>query len=149
MKCKCVSVFVRLSEVPSAVTLTSGSAAADSKWTAHPASTQLPKKHFYTHSQEEPDVYTPTQPGTYRHTDTYTLHWGLSRRCVLCNGRVKWSQTPQTSATGRTANWECMWVWKTGRERWVTLLMRSEWSERDYGVAYIFLSLCWPWIKVT
>lgn len=94
MKWEYVSVFVHLSKVPSAVTLASRSAAAESKWKAHPASPQLPKKHFYTQSQEEPDVYTPTHSGTYRHTDTYTLHWGSSRRCVLCNSRVKLSQTP-------------------------------------------------------
>ena len=71
-----ISLFSWCVQLSLVVTWSSGLpvAAADNKWTAHPASPQLPKYIFYIHSQEEADVHMPTRSATHtqasRHVHT-------------------------------------------------------------------------------
>lgn len=73
-----------LNKLSPAVTLTSGLPAADNKWRAHPAGPQLPKKHFYTRSQEECDVHTPTHTATQARTHSAKAGAGAGAGGVCC-----------------------------------------------------------------
>lgn len=85
-----------------AVTPTSGLPAADDKPTAHPAAQN---KHFYTHSEGESDVHTPTRSQAARTHSTEAGARGVCYVTVKWGGQVV-ANTHRTLATAETANLE-------------------------------------------
>ncbi|TMS03501.1 Max dimerization protein 1 [Larimichthys crocea] len=84
------------------VTPTSGLPAADDKPTAHPAAQN---KHFYTHSEGESDVHTPTRSQAARTHSTEAGARGVCYVTVKWGGQVV-ANTHRTLATAETANLE-------------------------------------------